>query len=50
VWSDEQVAVVAQAIQRSADWHGTPQVRVNYAQPAKLAAGLRRALKGKTPE
>jgi uncharacterized protein len=50
VWSDEQVAVVAQAIQRSADWHGTPQVRVNHAQPVRLAAALRRALKTKTPE
>lgn len=44
-WSDAQVADVAQAIQRSATWHGTPQVRITGTQPAKLAAPLRRALK-----
>jgi uncharacterized protein YcaQ len=45
VWSEDQIADVAQAIQRSADWHGTPQVRITQTQPAKLAAPLRRALK-----
>jgi uncharacterized protein len=45
VWSDKQVAEVAQAIQRSADWHGTPQVRVTRSQPAKLSPALRLALK-----
>ncbi len=45
VWSEAQVAEVAQAIQHSATWHGTPQVRITRAQPAKLAAPLRRALK-----
>ncbi len=45
VWSDEHIADVAQAIQRSADWHGTPQVRITRTQPAKLAAALKRALK-----
>ena len=45
VWSDEQIADVAQAIQRSADWHGTPQVRITRTQPAKLAVALKRALK-----
>jgi uncharacterized protein YcaQ len=45
VWTDDHLADVAQAIQRSADWHGTPQVRITRTQPAKLAVGLRRALK-----
>jgi uncharacterized protein YcaQ len=45
VWSESQVADVAQAIARSAQWHGTPQVRIARTQPAKLAAALRRALK-----
>lgn len=45
VWRDEQIADVARAVQRSANWHGTPQVRITRTQPAKLAAGLRRALK-----
>jgi uncharacterized protein YcaQ len=44
-WSEEHIADVAQTIQRSADWHGTPQVRITRTQPAKLAAPLRRALK-----
>lgn len=46
VWNDEQLADVAAAIQRSADWHGTPTVRITRSQPAKLAAAMRRALKG----
>jgi uncharacterized protein len=45
VWTEEQLADVAQAIQRSADWHGTPQVRIVRTHPAKLAPALRRALK-----
>ena len=45
VWRDEQVLDVAEAIQRSAAWHGTPLVRITRTQPAKLAAALRRALK-----
>jgi uncharacterized protein len=44
-WTDAQVADVAQAIARSAQWHGTPQVRIIRTQPAKLAPALRRALK-----
>ncbi len=44
VWTDAQVADVAQTIQRSADWHGTPQVRIARAQPPKLAAAIRRVL------
>jgi uncharacterized protein YcaQ len=45
VWTEAQVADVALAIQRSATWHGTPQVRITQTQPAKLAAALKRALK-----
>lgn len=45
VWSDAQIADVALAIAQSAQWHGTPQVRIARTQPAKLAAALRRALK-----
>jgi len=45
VWSEAQIADVAQAIQRSATWHGTPKVRITRTQPAKLAVPLRRALK-----
>lgn len=45
VWTEEHIADVAEAIQRSADWHGTPQVRITRTQPAKLAPALRRALK-----
>jgi uncharacterized protein YcaQ len=45
VWTEAQIADVAQAIQRSASWHGTPQVRITRTQPAKLAAALKRALK-----
>ncbi|OYQ41721.1 hypothetical protein CHU94_04915 [Rhodoferax sp. TH121] len=46
VWSDEQLADVAAAIQCSADWHGTPTVRITRTQPAKLATAMRHALKG----
>lgn len=45
VWSEAQILDVARAIQRSANWHGTPRVRIGHTQPAKLAAALRRALK-----
>jgi uncharacterized protein YcaQ len=45
VWTAAQVADVAQALQRSADWHGTPKVRITRTQPANVAAALRRALK-----
>jgi uncharacterized protein YcaQ len=45
VWTDLHIHAVAEAIQRSAHWHGTPNVRITRTQPAKLAAGLRRALK-----
>jgi uncharacterized protein YcaQ len=44
-WSTLQIADVAQAIQRCADWHGTPQVKVTQSQPASLAAALRRAVR-----
>jgi len=46
VWTEQQVADVARAIQASADWHDTPRVRITRTQPAKLGAALRRALKG----
>lgn len=46
VWTEQQIVDVARAIQASADWHGTPRVRITRTQPAKLGAALRRALKG----
>lgn len=46
VWTDSQIEDVAQAIQRCANWHGTPTVKINRTQPAKLATALRRALRG----
>ncbi len=45
-WTDAQIAEVARAIQRCADWHGTPQVTISHTRPAKLAAALKRALRG----
>ena len=45
VWSGEQIADVAGAIQRSADWHGTPDVRITRTSPARMGAALRRFLK-----
>jgi uncharacterized protein YcaQ len=45
VWSDSQIQDVAQAIQRCAAWHGTPQVKIGPTQPAKLGAALRRVLR-----
>lgn len=44
-WSEAQFADVAQAIQRCADWHNTPSVRLAQTRPTKLVAGLRRALR-----
>lgn len=44
-WSEQQIADVATAIQRSANWHRTPQVRISAATPSKLAAPMRRAIK-----
>lgn len=48
-WSAEQLQDVAAAIQRFADWHGTPVVTINQTRPAKLAAALRRAVQGVKP-
>ncbi|TAF78267.1 MAG: hypothetical protein EAZ54_09480, partial [Curvibacter sp.] len=45
VWSGEQIAEVAGAIQRSAHWHGTPDVRISRTSPARMGAVLRRFLK-----
>ncbi len=45
-WTDVQVQDVAQAIQRCANWHGTPLVKISRTQPAKMATALRRALRG----
>jgi uncharacterized protein YcaQ len=44
-WTASQIADVAQAIQRCADWHATPQVTIGPTRPAKLAAALKRALR-----
>ena len=49
-WTDAHVTEVARAIQRCANWHGTPQVRINANRPAKLAATLRRALRDASQE
>jgi uncharacterized protein len=43
--SDRFVRDVAGALQRCANWHGCPQVRVAQAQPAGFAAVLQAALK-----
>jgi uncharacterized protein YcaQ len=45
VWTESQIADVAQAIQRCANWHATPDVKINQTRPAKLAAALKRALR-----
>ena len=42
--SDAAVRVVAEAIQRCADWHGTPEVRVGRVVPEALLERLRGAL------
>ena len=44
-WTALQIADVAQAIQRCANWHATPDVTINQTRPVKLAAALRRALR-----
>jgi uncharacterized protein YcaQ len=49
-WSEAQICDVAQAIQRCAVWHATPQVKMTQTRPAKLAAALRRALRDANPE
>jgi len=49
-WSPAQVADVAQAIQRCADWHATPQVKITQSRPAALATEMRRALRGNLAE
>ena len=49
-WTEAQIADVAQAIQRCADWHATPQVKIVQTRPAKLAAALRRALRNASLE
>ncbi len=40
----DDVQALAGALQRCADWHGTPQVQVTRCQPARLRAALMRAL------
>jgi uncharacterized protein YcaQ len=49
-WTETQIADVAKAIQRCADWHATPQVKITQTRPAKLAASLRRALRAASIE
>jgi uncharacterized protein YcaQ len=44
-WTASQITDVAQAIQRCANWHATPEVTINQTRPAKLAAALKRALR-----
>ena len=44
--SDAAVQAVAEAIQRCADWHGTPEVRVGRVVPEALLERLRGALVG----
>jgi len=46
---DVLVAAVASAIQRVADWHGTPKVSVRRGEPKAFAARLRAALKSRGP-
>lgn len=50
MWSALQIQEVAAAIQRCAAWHGTPEVKIGLSRPAKLAAALRRALRGNAAE
>lgn len=42
--NDSAVQEVARAIQRCADWHATPVVKVTRTEPAALGARLRKAL------
>ena len=44
-WTASQIADVAQAIQRCANWHVTPEVTIGPTRPAKLAAALKSALR-----
>jgi uncharacterized protein YcaQ len=44
-WTDAQTLDVAQAIQRCANWHATPEVTIGATRPAKLAVALKRALR-----
>jgi uncharacterized protein YcaQ len=45
VWTEAQTRDVAAAIQRCANWHATPQVKICHTWPGKLAAAVRRALR-----
>ncbi len=49
-WTASQITEVAQAIQRCAHWHGTPEVTIGATRPAKLAAALKRALRAVAQE
>ena len=44
-WTHAQIRDVAQAIQRCANWHATPDVTISPTRPGKLAAALKRALR-----
>lgn len=44
-WTNPQIHAVAEAIQRSANWHDTPTVRIGCTRPRSLIAALRRTLK-----
>lgn len=46
---DSAVGDVASAIQRCADWHATPRVKVTRTSPAGLRAKLRRAITPSSP-
>ncbi|RFO97490.1 hypothetical protein DIC66_06350 [Rhodoferax lacus] len=49
-WTDAQTIDVAAAIQRCANWHATPQVKISHTRPGKLGAALRRALRDNLTE
>jgi uncharacterized protein YcaQ len=49
-WTASQIVDVAQAIQRCANWHATPDVTIGSTRPANLAAALQRALRAAPPE
>lgn len=49
-WTEMQIADVARAIQRCAQWHGTPEVRIGRTKPTYLAAALRSALRALSME
>lgn len=42
--TDSMLADIATALQRVADWHGTPRIVVRRSEPRSFAAHLRRAL------